>query len=630
MYDDTGYIYVYLDIAHTYQPGDIVEVSGPTSEFGAAVQFGNTVVVTKTGETTAPSPQTPMVLSGSEIDTYFNTFEVGDYVEVIGTLSISGSYLNLAIDGTSRVGSIQSDGSIDFTTYNGQEITIRGYTLYFSGSTNTYFNILVTEVVEEQTEDYDDIADIKTGTIGSDYLAEGTVASITPKGFLMYDDTGYIYVYLDIAHTYQPGDIVEVSGPTSEFGAAVQFGNTVVVTKTGETTAPSPQTPMVLSGSEIDTYFNTFEVGDYVEVIGTLSISGSYLNLAIDGTSRVGSIQSDGSIDFTTYNGQEITIRGYTLYFSGSTNTYFNILVTEVVEVIQTNTFELTILEVNDLHGYIEQDDDGTGGISNMAYLIEQIRNENQLDDVILIGNGDMFQGTAISNMTEGLSVIECMNYMDFDVMGIGNHEYDWGIDTILSYFDGNEANGEADFPLLNANIYLVADNSLLTISGGNVFEFTIIEREGVQVGIISYVGDICTSISGELTGDHYFDLDIAGSVQTIASDLKSSGVDFIVVNIHGGDASNIASYNYNVQLAQLTDTNGEYLVDIVINGHTHSYQTGSIARSNGTPLLLVQAGGKGNAFGEIVLTIDLDDMSIDDYEMNLVYTSSAGTNHDV
>ena len=45
---------------------------------------------------------------------------------------------------------------------------------------------------------------------------------------------------------------------------------------------------------------------------------------------------------------------------------------------------------------------------------INKIRNETTYDDVVLIANGDMFQGTAISNTTYGLSVIESMNKMGF------------------------------------------------------------------------------------------------------------------------------------------------------------------------------------------------------------------------
>lgn len=310
-----------------------------------------------------------------------------------------------------------------------------------------------------------------------------------------------------------------------------------------------------------------------------------------------------------------------------STTTEQESTTTETTE--EPEIVDLKILSVNDLHGYILQDDDGTGGLSNMAFLINQIRNEDPSDDVILIANGDMFQGTAISNMTNGLAVIECMNMMNFDVMGIGNHEFDWEIDTILQYFDGNTENGEANFPLLNANIYLYSDDSLLTVFGGNVFQYTVIEREGIQVGVISYIGSVYSSISYDKVEDYYFDTDIVDSVASIASDLKDNGVDIIIVNIHGGTTSGIENYYYNEQLAELKDNSGHYLVDIVINGHTHSYQTGSISRYNGTPLLMVQAGAYGNAFGEIELSIDTTSMEIMDYSVKLVNVDSAGTNYD-
>jgi 2',3'-cyclic-nucleotide 2'-phosphodiesterase/3'-nucleotidase len=288
---------------------------------------------------------------------------------------------------------------------------------------------------------------------------------------------------------------------------------------------------------------------------------------------------------------------------------------------------DLSIITMNDLHGYIEQDDYGEGGISNAAYLINQIRAES--DETILIANGDMFQGTAISNMTQGKSVIEIMNMMNFDVMGIGNHEFDWELDTILSYFDGDDTNGEANFPLLNANIYNLEDDSLVTVVNGKVFSSYIIEKDNIFVGVISYVGDVYDSIAYTQVQDYYFDLDIAASVETLSSDLRENGADLVIVNIHGGSGNNIENYEYNQEIALLKDGENNYLVDAVINGHTHQRQTGMILRTSGSPLLLIQAGGNNQAIGEINFTIKTSDKSIIDYEVNVIDISSAGTNYD-
>ncbi len=290
---------------------------------------------------------------------------------------------------------------------------------------------------------------------------------------------------------------------------------------------------------------------------------------------------------------------------------------------------ELTILSVNDLHGYIEQDNKGYGGLSNMAFKINEIRNENKYDDVVLIGNGDLFQGTAISNMTQGAAVLECMNAMEFDAMGIGNHEFDWGIETILAYFDGDESNGEADFPLLNANIYNNSDNSLLTIDNGIIYDSVIIEKEDIDVGIISYIGDVYSSISYDKVEDYYFDLRIVDSVEEIGSKLKNNGADVIIVNIHGGYSSNIEEYYYNADISELKDEKGGYLVDAVINGHTHSEQYGAITRNDGVDMPLIQAGANGENLGRITLNIDLLSMDVTDYDIEMIEVSDVGKKYD-
>ncbi len=308
---------------------------------------------------------------------------------------------------------------------------------------------------------------------------------------------------------------------------------------------------------------------------------------------------------------------------STTTNTVANITTTA-----NNDSLPLTILSINDLHGYIEQDASGKGGLSNTAYLINQIRNEDNLDDVVLLANGDMFQGTAISNMTDGKAVLDCMNEMGFDAMGIGNHEFDWGISTILKYFDNDNSNGEADFPLINDNIYLNSDNSMLTVAGGDVLNSVVLNKEGVKVGIISYIGNVYSSIEYDKVEDYNFDENISNSVKQRASALKDSGVDVIIVNIHGG-GSNIDTYINNTNIAQLKDANGNYLVDAVINGHTHAYQQGAIKRSNGVDMPVVQAGSYDEYFGDITLSIDLNSMKVTDSTENIIAVSSAGTHYD-
>ena len=124
------------------------------------------------------------------------------------------------------------------------------------------------------------------------------------------------------------------------------------------------------------------------------------------------------------------------------------------IEKAKKGNVLLDIIEINDLHGYVnEAAKNKEYDLANIEYYIEEKRNlEN--NEVLLIANGDMFEGTAFSNLSMGLSTLNVLNEMNFDMMGIGNHEFSWGLDSILQYFDKDINNGEANFPLINGNIY--------------------------------------------------------------------------------------------------------------------------------------------------------------------------------
>ena len=132
----------------------------------------------------------------------------------------------------------------------------------------------------------------------------------------------------------------------------------------------------------------------------------------------------------------------------------------DIINTPEVVVEELTIISVNDFHGALEQNSDGRYGAARLAYLIEQERKSTEAS--VLISAGDMFQGTAISSYTRGKAVIDVMNEMDFDVMNLGNHEFDWGYDEIYKYVDGDLTNGEAEFPYLGCNIIEKSTNNIL------------------------------------------------------------------------------------------------------------------------------------------------------------------------
>ena len=87
------------------------------------------------------------------------------------------------------------------------------------------------------------------------------------------------------------------------------------------------------------------------------------------------------------------------------------------------------------------------------------------------------------------------MSEMDFVGMTLGNHEYDWGEE----YIQQNLA--LAEFPFLAINIYDSDTNNLVEYCQPSV----MVEKNGIQIGIIGAIGNYYSSISGEQSGGFYF-----------------------------------------------------------------------------------------------------------------------------
>ena len=225
-------------------------------------------------------------------------------------------------------------------------------------------------------------------------------------------------------------------------------------------------------------------------------------------------------------------------------------------------TFE--IYSVNDLHGKLV-DSDSQPGVDEMTTYIKQRRAENE--NVLLVSAGDMWQGSAPSNLTKGNLTTEWMNDIGFDAMVMGNHEYDWGGEFVST----NEE--LAQFPFLGINIYSTATNKRLDYCAAS----TMIDRNGVQIGIIGAIGDCYSSIASDKVQDIYFKTgdELTALVKAESQALQEQGADFIIYLIHDGFESSPSGVR-NVSAKDLdfyydTELSNGY-IDLVFEAHTHQH----------------------------------------------------------
>ena len=255
----------------------------------------------------------------------------------------------------------------------------------------------------------------------------------------------------------------------------------------------------------------------------------------------------------------------------------------------------LDFYTLNDLHGKLADGQNHLGVDEMTTYLKRAVAAD---DEAFLLSAGDMWQGSAESNNTDGLIITDWMNHMDFAAMTLGNHEYDWGEDAI----ETNAA--QAEFPFLAINIYERDSNEPVDYCQPSV----LVDRGDVQVGIIGAMGDCYSSIAGDKTEDIYF---VNGSrltalVKEESARLRAQGADYIVYVIHDGYGN---SYPYGIKdvsgatLASYYDVSlSDGWVDLVFEGHTH--QRYILKDSYGVYHL--QAGGDNKGLSHVEVAVNV------------------------
>ncbi len=116
---------------------------------------------------------------------------------------------------------------------------------------------------------------------------------------------------------------------------------------------------------------------------------------------------------------------------------------------------KLTILYINDPHAhYLPYQETGisglTGGFAKVATVIEQERTRARSEGrfTLTLMGGDLLLGTPFSTTFKGELGAILMNHLKFTAMVVGNHEFEYGLNNLLS-----NLRARLDFPLLSANV---------------------------------------------------------------------------------------------------------------------------------------------------------------------------------
>ena len=253
----------------------------------------------------------------------------------------------------------------------------------------------------------------------------------------------------------------------------------------------------------------------------------------------------------------------------------------------------LRIIATNDFHGALEPRPDANGirrgGAAYVAAAIDRARTEcAPRCETLLLDAGDLFQGTPASNLSYGRPVVEYYNRMGYAAAALGNHEFDWGTDSLRARMR------QAKFEILGANVRYADGRDVRWIRND-----TIVKRGATRIGIIgvSTVSTPTTTRAANVVGLRFDDP--APIVDSIGTALRKRGANFVVVIAHAGascgrDGATECGGEI-IDLARRLTTK----VDAIVSGHTHTLVNTEV---KGIPI--VQARSSGRAIDVLDLPI--------------------------
>lgn len=253
----------------------------------------------------------------------------------------------------------------------------------------------------------------------------------------------------------------------------------------------------------------------------------------------------------------------------------------------------IRIIGTNDFHGVYEPrvDSNGVarGGAPQLATAIARARAGCVAPACrsIWLDGGDEFQGTPASNMTFGASVVTLFSRLGLSASALGNHEFDWGIDSLRARMR------QAPYAILSANVRDTTGKIPAWLRPD-----TLIDLGGTTIGVIgvSTVKTPTTTKPANVAALRF--LDPAPVVDERARSLRARGADLVVVIAHAGAFCNKDDGTCSGEIVDLAQRVTEK-IDAIVSGHTHSPVT---TRVKGIPI--VQSWWAGSAVGIIDLPI--------------------------
>ena len=245
----------------------------------------------------------------------------------------------------------------------------------------------------------------------------------------------------------------------------------------------------------------------------------------------------------------------------------------------------IVVLFDNDVHCAI----DGYARVSGLRNAIAA----SDTAAVALVSCGDFLQGAQAGSLSKGQYVVDILREMNYDAIGLGNHEFDYGVPRMRELLD------QLPSPVVCANFFE---------SGSPIPFYTpyIIRQYGGRR--IAFIG-ACTGETMRAEAYSFYDenghqlydmkpMEVSRIVQQAVDEVRRKGVDYVVLISHLGEEPVMNTVNSHELVAR---TRG---IDVVLDGHSHSVIPHSEAPNlDGRMIPVAQTGTQLANIGKLLIS---------------------------
>lgn len=303
-------------------------------------------------------------------------------------------------------------------------------------------------------------------------------------------------------------------------------------------------------------------------------------------------------------------------------------------DTLATESAELVILHTNDLHSKLIgsapesrysplsiNDDETIGGFARIAAVICQ---EKATDpEALVLDAGDFLMGSLFHALESDHGFqLPLMDDMGYDAISLGNHEFEFGTETLARIINSSTKNHTIP-QLVLTNIEFngesTIDDPLESLYHQSIIRsFHIIERKGLRIGIFALMGYDAASVAPFVAPAKFTD-PVKTAVALSKKLRREENVDIIICLSHCGVAKNKKG-EWAGEDAEIAKKAKE--IDLIISGHTHTTLDQPLI-VNGTPI--VQTGAYGQNIGKLVIGYQNGQVSVRSYNLIRIDDSIRG-----